>query len=97
MLKIILLLQLLVADELFAANEIGEVEGSDELMEKCEKLSKIGKLSKFQKLAKLKKKLSKSGNSPNFNAKKNEPSFLTPNAEMTFNRLWLAFIKALTF
>ena len=52
------------------------------------------KLSKSQKLAKLKKKLSKSGNLPHFNAKENEPSFLTFNTKMAFNRLQLAFIKA---
>ena len=41
------------------------------------------------------KKLLKSRNSPNFNITKVELSFLTPNARMAFNQLWLAFIKAL--
>ena len=64
------------------------------------KLSKLGnlkskKLSKSQKSAKSKKELSKSGNSPNLDAKKNELSFLIPNARITFNYLWLTFIKAL--
>ena len=40
------------------------------------------------------KKLSKSGNLSNFNAKENELSFLTPNTRTAFNHLQLAFIKA---
>ena len=51
-------------------------------------------MSKFQKSAKS-KKLSKSGNLPNFDAKDSGPSFLIPKARTTFNRLWLAFTKAL--
>ena len=66
---------------------------------KGQKLSKSGnlkgiKLFKSRKLAKSKKKLLKSGNSPNFNAKDNKPSFLTPKARAVFNRLRLAFTKA---
>ena len=41
------------------------------------------------------KKLSKSRNLPNFDVKKNEPSFLTSDTKMDFNRLRLAFIKDL--
>ena len=36
----------------------------------------------------------KSGNSPNFGAKKAGPNFLTLGARETFNRLRLAFTKA---
>ena len=39
----------------------------------------------------------KSGNSPKFNAKKNGPSFLPSETRVAFNRLRLAFIKALIF
>ena len=56
---------------------------------------KDNKLSKSQKSAKLRKKMSKYGNVPNFNTKKNESSFITPKARAVFNHLWLAFIKAL--
>ena len=59
-----------------------------------EHAKKSRKLSKSQKLTKLRKKLSKSGNLPNFNAKKAGPSFLTSDAREAFNRLWLAFTKA---
>ena len=58
---------------------------------------KSEKLSKFRKLAKSGKKLLKSKNSFNFDTKKNGPSFLTLNAKMIFNRLWLVFIKVLIF
>ena len=56
------------------------------------KLSKLKnlkgkKLSKSQKLAKSEKKLSKIGNLLSFDIKKNRPSFLTPNAKMSFNYL----------
>ena len=99
---------MLVADQVFAADEVGGIEGGDESIEKCGKLSKTGKSSKFQKLstsqklkfqksAKSRQKLSKSGNLPNFDVKENGPSFLTPDARTTFNHLWLAFTKALIF
>ena len=58
-------------------------------------LSKTRKLSKSQKSAKSGKKLSKSENLSNFGAKKNGPSFLTLDARMAFNHLWLTFIEAL--
>ena len=57
--------------------------------------SKSVKLSKPQKSAKSRKKLLKSGNSHNFNAKKAGLSFLTFGARETFNCLWLMFIKVL--
>ena len=66
-----------------------------ENLSKSQKLSKTRKLFKFQKLAKSRKKLSKSGNLFNFDAKKNGPSFLTSNARTAFNYLRLALIKAL--
>ena len=67
---------------------------------KSKKLSKLGKLksektSKSQNLAKSGKKLSKSRNSTNFNIMEARPKFLTPNTRTTFNRLRLAFTKAL--
>ena len=73
--------------------------GSEKLVKKSRKLSKGLKLSKSgnsksKKLAKSKKP-TKSRNSPNSNAKKAGPSFLTPKARVAFNRLRLAFIKAL--
>ena len=58
---------------------------------------KSKKLLKSQKLAKLGKKLSKSGNLLKSNTKKTGPSFLTSDARTVFNRLWLAFTKALIF
>ena len=72
--------------------------GSEKLARKSGKSSKGLKLSKSgnlkaKKLTKSKKPL-KSGNSPNFDAKKVGPSFLTLEARVTFNRLWLAFTKA---
>ena len=68
-------------------------------LSKSQKLSKSGKsksekTSKSQNLAKLGKKLSKSGNSTNFDATKDGPKFLTPDARTTFNCLRLAFTKA---
>ena len=48
-------------------------------------------------MAKLRKNLSKSENSSNFNAKDDEPSFLTSEAGAAFNCLWLAFIEAPIF
>ena len=95
-----MLLQIFVANEVLATNEVGGIEGSDELIEKYEKLSKTGKLSKSrklsksQKLAKSRKELLKKRNLSNFNAKENEPSFLTPDVKTAFNHLWLAFTKA---
>ena len=74
------------------------VGGGEELAKKSGKLSKGLKLSKLgnlkgKNLAKS-KKLSKSGNSPNFDAKEAGPSFLTPKARAAFNHLRLAFTKA---
>ena len=79
---------------MLAANEVGSIEGGDKLIEKYEKLSKTRKLSKSQILTKSGKKLSKSGNLPNFDIKKNRPNFLTPNISTAFNYLQLTFIKA---
>ena len=55
---------------------------------------KLEKLFKSQKSAKLRKKLLKNRNSPNFGASKAKLKFLTSDASIAFNRLWLAFIKA---
>ena len=61
-------------------------------MAKSLKLSKSENL-KGKKLAKSKKP-SKSGNLPNFDAKKASPSFLISEARSAFNCLWLTFTKA---
>ena len=102
---------MLAANKVFAANEVDIIQGGGKKIKKSvelktRKLSKNLKLSKsrnlkgeklftFQKSARSGKKLLKSGNSSNFNAKKNEPSFLTPNARAAFNCLWLTFIEIL--
>ena len=62
---------------------------------KAQKTSKSQNLAKSRKSSKSGKKLSKSGNLPNFGAIETGPSFLTPKARSTFNRLRLAFTKAL--
>ena len=54
-------------------------------------------MSKSRKSAKSGKSLPKSKNSPNFSAIEAGPSFLTLGARETFNRLRLAFTKALIF
>ena len=59
-----------------------------------EHVKKSKKTSKSQNLTKSGKKLSKSGNTTNFDATEARPKFLTPNAKTTFNCLQLAFIKA---
>ena len=83
---------MLVIDKMIAADEFDSVESINKLIEKSGKFSKSEnlkseKLSKSQKLAKSGKKLSKSRNLPNFNIKKNGPSFLNHKARVTFNRL----------
>ena len=87
MLKTTVSSQVLIDNKMLATNEIGGVKGGNKSIKKCEKLSKTRKLSKSRKLAKSKKELSKSGNLSNFEAKKNGPSFLTPNAKTAFNHL----------
>ena len=102
--------QVLAANEVLGArvlvaDEVGSVgSGGDGLSDgskrvepktkrsKSQKLSKSGN-SEGKKSAKSKKPL-KSGNSPNFDAKKVGPSFLIPEARSAFNRLPLAFTKA---
>ena len=107
MLKTTVSSQVLIANKVLAANEVGGFEGGDKLIEKCRKSLKTGKLLKDLKLSKsgnLKgkklakfKKPSKSENSSNFNAKETSPNFLIPEARAAFNRLQLVFIKALIF
>ena len=58
---------------------------------------KAKKMFMFQNLAKSEKKLSKSGNLPNFDATKTEIKFLIPGAKTVYDRLWLAFTKAQIF
>ena len=112
MLKTTVTLQVLVADEVFAANKVDGIESGDESIEKCGKLLKTGKLSKTRKLSKSRKskskktskswnlaksgkKLSKNGNSTNFDATEDGSKFLIPDARTDFNRLRLAFTEAL--
>ena len=56
--------------------------------------SKSEKMSKSWKLAKLGKKLSKNKNLTNSNTMEDRLKFLTSNARITFNRLWLTFTEA---
>ena len=72
--------------------EVGDNEGSDGVDDGSVEIAKKSRKLKGQKSAKSKKP-SKSGNLPNFDAKKAGPSFLTPGAREAFNRLWLAFTK----
>ena len=51
-----MLSQIFIADEVLAADEVGNVKSGDEFIKKCWKLLKIGEFSKSQKLAKLRKK-----------------------------------------
>ena len=94
--------------KVLAADEVGSVGGvgdglSDGLKRvepktrksKGQKTSKSRKSAKSQKSSKPRKNPSKSGNSPNFGATETRPSFLTPEARSTFNRLRLAFTEAL--
>ena len=55
MLKTTMSSHMLVANEVFAANEVGGIEGGDKSIEKCGKLSKTGKLFKSQKSSKSQK------------------------------------------
>ena len=98
-------LQVFIADKLFFANGVTVFESGDKLIEKSRKFLKIEELSKSlklsksgksksEKLSKL-KKLSKNRNLPKFAAKNVKMGFLTFDAKTAFNRLLLAFIKAL--
>ena len=92
--------EVFAANNVFVADEVGGIEDSNESIGKCGKLLKLRKTSKGQKLSKSQKlakskKPSKSRNSPNFDTKNSEPSFLTPKARATFNHLRLTFTKAL--
>ena len=93
---------MLAVNKVLITNKAGIIEGNSESIKKSvklisRKLSKGQKLSKFQKSAKLGKKLSKCGNLPNFDTKKNGPSFLNLEAKTAFYLLWLAFIEAPIF
>ena len=89
MLKTTVLLERLTSEKLNVDN--GKVNGFDIGDNNVEYAKKSGKLSKSRK------KLSKSGNSTNFEAKKAKPSFLTSSTRKAFNRLRLAFTKAPIF
>ena len=86
-------------------NRFGIGRNSMEYAKKSEKLFKSGrssksriskskKIFKFQNLAKSGKKLSKNGNSTNFDTTEAKPKFLTLNARIAFNCLRLAFTEA---
>ena len=87
----------------FAANEAIDVRSDDGLKYVEPKTGKLEsqKLAKSQKSSKSKgeksKKPSKSRNSPNFDAKDNKPSFLTPKVRATFNHLRLTLSKTPIF
>ena len=74
--------------------KVDEFDGDGMEHAKKSRISKSQKTSKSRKSAKSGKNSSKSGNSPNFGATEAGPSFLTPEARSTFNRLRLAFTKA---
>ena len=78
------------------SKKVGDCEGGDSIDGGGVKIAKKSRKSKSQKLAKSKKP-SKSGNSPNFDAKKAGPSFLTPGAREVFNHLRLAFTETPIF
>ena len=107
---LILILKTTIPPERSTLERLGvgnnEVNGFGDGGNGVEHTKKLGKLSKSGKLksektfkswnsAKSGKKLSKSGNSTNFNAIKDGPKFLTPNTRIAFNHLWLAFTEAL--
>ena len=88
------------------SEEIDDGEGGDSIDDgveiakksrksKGQKTSKSQKSAKSQKLSKSGKNSSKSGNSLNFGATESRPSFLTLETRSAFNRLRLAFTKAL--
>ena len=70
------------------AKKSGKLKGQN--LAKSQKLFKLGK-SKGEKS----KKLSKSGNLPNFDTTEAIPIFLTLGAKKAFNHLRLTFIEAL--
>ena len=76
-----------IANKVLATNKLGGIDKGNKLIEKYEKLSKTRKLSNLQKSAKSEKKLSKSGNLSNFDAKDNGLSFqpLTQGQPLTTN------------
>ena len=100
MLKTIVPLENLIPERLGVSdNEIDRFnigENGKKYAKKLGKLFKSGK-SKSEKTTKSGKKLSKIRNLTNFDATENESKFLTPNVRTAFNRLRLAFTKALIF
>ena len=104
-LQVLIADKVLAADEVDGVEGGDESIEKYEKLSKTGKLSKSQKLSKSRKskskktskswnLAKSRKKLSKSGNSTNFDATEDGPKFLTPDARTAFNRLRLAFTEA---
>ena len=100
--------KVLAANEVHGVEDDDELIETCGKLSKTKKSSKSQKLSKSRKsksektskswnLAKLRKKLSKSGNSTNFDATEDGPKFLTPDARTAFKRLWLVFIEVPIF
>ena len=77
--------------------EVNGFGGNSMKHAKMSEKSKGQKIFKSQKLDKLEKNSSKSGNSLNFGATEIGLSFLIHGAREAFNRLQLAFTKALIF
>ena len=80
-------------------NRFGVGRNDIKYTKKSEKLSKSRKLKskktfKSWNLAKSIKKLSKSGNSTNFDTIEDKLNFLISDTKTAFNCLWLAFTKA---
>ena len=84
MLNTIMLLQILIANEVYAANKVGGTESGSESIEKYRKLLKTKKSSKSNK------KLSKSKNQRPTSATE-ERNFLISDAKTDF-RFWSNFI-----
>ena len=81
------------ADEFdVGGNSVGHAKKSGKLSKSGKSKSK--KMSKSRNMAKSRKKLSKSGNSTNFDATKDGPNFLTRDAKTALNRLRLPFTEA---
>ena len=75
-----MLSQVLVANEVLAANEVSGVKGGDESIEKCGKSLKTGKLFKSQKLSKSGKSKSEKTSKSQNSAKSRKKSLKSGNS-----------------
>ena len=100
MLSQVLAVNKMLGARVFAANKPSDIKGGDGSSDKSKRMepktgrlesqksAKSWKLSKSRKSkGKKLKKLSKNKNSPNFDTKNSEPSFLTPKARSAINCL----------